>query len=402
VAIDPKAGDILAMVGSRDYFDKSINGNFNVATAHRQPGSTFKPFVYSTLFNKGYTPNTILFDVPTQFNPSCSPDNTLNDTTSNANGCYAPVDYDGLYRGPMTIRDALAQSINIPAVKALYLAGIQDSIDLATSMGIGKLTTPDQYGLSLVLGGGEVSLLDMTSAYSVFANDGVRNPYNAILEVQDENGQVLEEASPSPKRVLDEETSRKISSILSDNVARTPSYGANSVLYISNQDVAVKTGTTNDYKDAWIIGYTPNITVGMWVGNNENTPMDKKVAGYIVAPMWRDLMNQILPNRPVESFVPPIPDDPTIKPVLRGIWQGGISTLSNNPNQTFEMVSGGIHSILYWVNKDDPGGLVPTNPADDPQFKNWEYSVRNWVLSHNLRDDPIILTPSPTSTTTPI
>jgi len=404
VAIDPKTGDVLAMVGSRDYFDKTINGNFNVATAHRQPGSTFKPFVYSTLFNKGYTPETVLFDVPTQFNPSCAPDNTIDDATRSANGCYAPVDYDGNYRGPMTIREALAQSINIPAVEALYLAGVQNSLNLAKDMGIDKLASSDQYGLSLVLGGGEVSPLDITSAYSVFANDGVRNPYNIILEVQDENNQVLEESSYSPKRVLDEETARKISNILSDNIARTPAYGANSVLYIPNQDVAVKTGTTNDYKDAWIVGYTPNITVGMWVGNNENTPMDKKVAGYIVAPMWRDLMNQILPNRPVESFVPPIPDEPTIKPVLRGIWRGGISNLSSNSYHTSETISGGIHSILYWVNKDDPRGPIPSNPSDDPQFKNWEYSVRNWVATHGMNDAsvelPVLTNPLSNASTT--
>ncbi len=410
VVIDPKTGDLLTMVGSRDYFDKSIDGNFNVTTAHRQPGSTFKPFVYATLFNKGYTPDTMLFDAPTQFNPSCSPENTTDDATRSADECYAPVNYDGYSRGPITVRDALAQSINIPAVQALYLAGVQDSINLARDMGIDKLATSEQYGLSLVLGGGEVSLLDMTSAYSVFANDGVRNSYNVILEVRDESGGVLEEASYSPRRVLDEETARKISSILSDNVARAPAYGANSVLYVPNQDVAVKTGTTNDYKDAWIIGYTPNITVGMWVGNNNNTPMEKKVAGYIVAPMWRDLMNQILPDRPVESFVPSTPEEVNIKPVLRGIWQGGVSTLSNNPNQTSETVSGGVHSILYWVDKNDPRGPAPSNPTSDGQFKNWEYSVRNLVLTRGLKDDPITLpvvqnvstnpTVAPTSTPT--
>jgi 1A family penicillin-binding protein len=408
VAIDPKTGDILSMVGSRDYFDQTINGNFNVATAHRQPGSTFKPFVYSALFNKGYTPSTILFDVPTQFNPSCAPNNATDDSTRSANGCYAPVDYDGLYRGPMTVRDALAQSINIPAVEALYLAGIQNSINTATAMGVSGLATPDQYGLSLVLGGGEVTPLDMTSAYSVFANDGIRNPYNAILEIQDENGQVIYEASPNPKRVLDEETARKISSILSDNVARTPGYGSNSVLYIANQDVAVKTGTTNDYKDAWIEGYTPNLAVGMWVGNNKNTPMDKKVAGYIVAPMWRDLIDEVLPTRPVESFIPPTLEEPTIKPILRGIWQGGVSNLIPTVNQSIETVSGGVHSILYWVDKDNPRGPIPSNPANDGQFKNWEYSVRTWVNTHFVSDGPITLpvsqnnfvTPTNTSTTT--
>jgi len=385
IVIDPKTGGILSMVGSRDYFNKTIDGNFNVSTAHRQPGSTFKPFVYSNLFNKGYTPETILFDVPIQFNPSCSPDKTENDPTRKDN-CYAPVNYDDNYRGPIKIRDALAQSINIPAVQALYLAGVQSSLDLAKSMGIEKLARADQYGLSLVLGGGEVSLLDMTSAYSVFANDGIRNPYNMVLEVTDSSGQTLEAFSPSPQRVLDEETARKISSILSDNVARTPAYGSSSVLYVPERDVAVKTGTTNDYKDAWIIGYTPNITVGVWVGNNNNTPMEKRVAGFIVAPIWRDLMNKILPKLPKESFPLPTPEDILLKPVLRGIWQGGISNIQNINNQPRENISGGVHSILYWINKNDPRGPAPTNPDSDPQFKNWEEAVRRWATSKGIGD----------------
>lgn len=365
IVIDPKTGDILSMVGSRDYYNQAIDGNFNASTAHRQPGSTFKPFVYSTLFEKGYTPETILWDVPTQFAPSCAANN-LDD--SNANGCYSPVDYDGHYRGPMKIRDALGQSINIPAIQALYLAGIQNSIDTATKMGIQSLGNPDQYGLTLVLGGGEVSLLDMTSAYSVFANDGVRNPYNAVLEVDDAQGDVLEQSSLSPERVLPAQTARQITDILDDNVARTPAYGANSVLYIPTRQVAVKTGTTNDYKDAWIMGYAPNITIGAWVGNSNNTAMDKKVAGYIVAPMWRALMDQILPNLPVESFTSPNPTDPSIKPILRG-----------------DYLTGGPHSLLYWVDKDNPLDAAPINPStNDPQFDNWEYAVQNWLKTNNL------------------
>jgi len=379
VIIDPKTGNILSMTGSRDYFDKSINGNFNVATAHRQPGSTFKPFVYSTLFNKGYTPDTVLFDVPTQFSANCAPDNFTSD-----NGCYSPEDYDQKFRGPMTVRNALAQSINVPAVKALYLAGIQDSIDLAKSLGIEELGNPDQYGLTLVLGGGEVSLLDMTSAYSVFANDGERNKYNAILKVEDASGTTLSEFTPSSTEALNPETARKISSILSDNVARLPAYGPNSALFIPDRPVAVKTGTTNDSKDAWIIGYTPNITVGVWAGNNNNTPMVKKVAGQIVAPMWREIMNQILPSIPVETFVAPEPIDPTLKPVLRGVWTGD---------------SSGIHDILYYVDKANPLGPNPLNPASDPQYTNWEFGVQNWLRT-NMGNLPIQQIQMNTGTTT--
>jgi 1A family penicillin-binding protein len=397
VAIDPKTGDILAMVGSRDYYNQAIDGNFNVATAHRQPGSTFKPFVYATLFNKGYTPDTILFDTPIQFAPKCAP----TDFSSSDNDCYSPVDYDGLYRGPMTIRNALAQSINIPAVQALYLAGLKDSIATAQAMGIQSLGDPDQYGLTLVLGGGEVSLLDMTSAYSVFANDGVRNPYNAVLEVDDAQGNVVEEHTPNPARVLPEQSTREITSILTDNDARTPAYGASSVLYVPNQQVAVKTGTTNDYKDAWIMGYTPNLVIGCWVGNSDNTPMDKKVAGYIVAPMWRALMDQVLPTRPIESFPPPNPVDQTLKPVLRGIWQGGVAT--PNPDGQSETISGGVHTILNWVDKNDPLGPAPSDPSSDPQYNNWEYAVRLWATSHGQPDSPFVhqIVQPQTGTSTP-
>jgi len=385
VVIDPATGGILTMVGSRDYFDTQIDGQFNVTTAHRQPGSSFKPFVYSEAFIKGYTPDTVLFDVPTQFNVNCA----VNDfTTSAVTGCYSPGNYDNKFRGPMTLRDALAQSINVPSVKLMYLAGVQDSINLAESMGVQSLGDANQYGLTLVLGGGEVSLLDMTSAYSVFATEGVRNPYYSVQEVDDASGKILEQHQLEPTQVLDPEITRKISDILSDNVARAPDYGLTSPLYFPSRDVAVKTGTTNDYKDAWIIGYAPNVVVGAWVGNNDNTPMNKKVAGFIVAPMWRAFMDEVLAEYPVESFNKPQPDDSyTLKPVLRGKWQGGISSITTNPNfdpnvpynSVSETLSGGVHSILYWLDKDDPLGPPPADPSADPQFKYWEYGVRLWA-----------------------
>jgi 1A family penicillin-binding protein len=383
VAIDPKTGGILSMVGSRDYFDKEIDGNFNVTTAHRQPGSTFKPFVYAESFLKGYTPDTVLFDLKTQFSVKCAPENM-----TSTNGCYSPENYDGKFRGPMTLRDALAQSINVPSVKLLYLAGIADSINLARSMGIQSLGDANQYGLTLVLGGGEVSLLDMTSAYGVFANDGVRNPYVSILKVEDKNGKVLEELNPKPIQVLDPEAARKISDILSDNVARSPGYGTNSPLYFTGRDVAVKTGTTNDYKDTWIIGYTPSVVVGAWAGNNNNTPMEKKVAGLIVAPMWRAFMDEVVATLPTnDQFTKPQQENSLeIKPVLRGKWQGGISTITPSPTGgETEVLSGGVHSILYWLNKDDPRGEQPRNPSDDPQFVRWEYPVRIWAQQQGLQ-----------------
>ncbi|MFZ2621229.1 MAG: transglycosylase domain-containing protein [Minisyncoccia bacterium] len=388
VAIDPKTGGILTMVGSRDYFDTKIDGNFNVTTAHRQPGSTFKPFVYAEAFIKGYTPDTVLFDLQTQFSTKCPKEDMTTDDK-----CYAPGNYDDKFRGPMTLREALAQSINIPSVKVLYLAGIKDSIELATNMGIKSLGDANAYGLTLVLGGGEVSLLDMTSAYGVFATEGIRNPYTGIVKVEDNKGNVLEEINLRPTQVLDQEVARKISDILSDNVARTPLYGSNSVIYFPDRAVAVKTGTTNNYKDAWIVGYTPSVVVGTWAGNNDNTPMAKKVSGLIVAPMWRAFMDEVLKTVPNETLNNPQKEDSyDLKPVLRGKWQGGISNVIQNPvidpnipyKGVIELLSGGVHSILYWLNKDDPRGPPPTNPLDDPQFERWEYPVQIWARSQGI------------------
>jgi membrane peptidoglycan carboxypeptidase len=245
VAIDPKTGQILTMIGSRNYFDKEIDGNFNVATAKRQPGSSFKPFIYATAFNKGFTPNTVLFDVPTEFNSSCDPYGKPK--SGNAN-CYSPNNYDGLFRGPLSLRAALAQSINIPAIKLFYLSGLEDSQKVSEDMGISTLTDVNRYGLTLVIGGGEVTLLDITSAYGVFANSGVRNPYTGILKIEDRSGRVLEEYIQDEKEVLPKNTALMISDILSDNQARIPTFGANSPLLVPGHDVAAKTGTTNNNK----------------------------------------------------------------------------------------------------------------------------------------------------------
>ncbi|MEK7650804.1 MAG: PBP1A family penicillin-binding protein [Patescibacteria group bacterium] len=377
VAIDPKTGQVLVMVGSKDYFNTKDEGNFNIALAHRQPGSAFKPFAYAEAFNKGYTPETMLFDLETQF-----------DTTCNQTGgdCYKPKNYDDKFRGPMSMREALGQSINIPSLKVLYLAGLKDTLNLAKNMGIESLTTASQYGLTLVLGGGEVSPLDMTSAYGVFANDGIRNPYTAILKVEDDAGNILEEFTPKPREVLPANTARLISDILSDNVARVPAYGANSPLYFSDRPVAAKTGTTNDSKDAWIVGYTPNIAVGAWAGNNDNSPMEKKVAGLIVAPLWHAFMAEAFKVIPVETFTKPEPLNTELPPVMRGFWQGGKSYLVDKvsgklateytpPETQEERVLTQVHSILYWLDRQD-----------DPQFDLWEGPVRRWLATQNIRE----------------
>lgn len=386
VAVDPKTGQILAMVGSRDYYDTTHDGNFNVALAHRQPGSSFKPFVYATAFNLGYTPDTVLFDLPTEFNPSCAP--TIDE--SKADECYMPVNYDGDYLGPISLRNALAQSRNVPAVKLLYLVGINNALTTARNMGITGLKDANTYGLTLVLGGGEVTLLDMTSAYGVFANDGVRHPDTGILKIEDASGKVLEEYQDEPgTQVLPANSARLISSILSDNVARTPAYGANSPLYFPGRDVAAKTGTTNDFRDTWIIGYTPDLAVGAWAGNNDNSPIAKKVAGMVVAPMWGAFMREVLPSMPQNDFVDPEPIDQSLKPILRGVWQGNVV----NSTGSLENISTNVHSILYWVDKSDPLGPTPNNPAQDGQFNNWEYPVKIWAAQHNYSTNNVISIP---------
>jgi penicillin-binding protein 1C len=411
VAIDPKTGDILSMVGSSNYFDNSINGSFNVATAERQPGSTFKPFVYATAFEKGFTPDTELWDVPIQFSPQCSPlGTTTNPTASSTKICYSPVEYDNMYEGPITARYALPQSRNIPAVEMLYMAGIQDSIATAEAMGLTTLTDTSNYGLSLVLGGGDVTLLDLTSAYSVFANDGVRNPYRSILEVDDGQGNTLEQASVNPVQVIPAQQARQINDILSDTKNRMVSIQA--LTAPLNRQLAIKTGTTNNYRDVWTLGYTPDISVGFWAGNNNNTPMNDAISTLIITPVWAAFMTEINDSLPKNNFVAPDPEPTNLKPTLRGIWQGGVSyfidTISGKvatqytPAQTTkEVVFPSVHNPLQWIDKSNPEGPIPTDPQNDPQYDNWEYAVRSWFANYetthpDFKETSIFSVPSST------
>ena len=367
VAIDPKTGQVLSMVGSKGYFDKTIDGAVNITTSSRQPGSSFKPFVYATALEKGYTPETVVFDVQTQFSTACAPTETASDTPP----CYSPGNFDGTFKGPMTFRNALAQSENVPAVKVLYLAGIADSLKTARDLGITTLGNANQYGLTLVLGGGEVTLLEMTGAYAVFANDGIKNPPAGILRVEDKSGNILENYTQNASQVLDSQVARQINDILSDNVARTPEFGADSPLYFPGHDVADKTGPTNDFHDVWIIGYTPSIAIGAWAGNNNNSPMAKKIAAFIIAPMWHDFMVKALEkySSPSDAFVAPSPDPDlgNLPPVLQGNWNA-------DPSQ-------GVHDILYWVNKDNPRGGQGGNTRDS-QYAYWDFPVQLWAQSN--------------------
>lgn len=396
IALDPRTGEILSMVGSRDYFDKEIDGNFNVTRAERQPGSAFKPFVYATAFMKGYRPETVVFDLETEFSTDCSP---YGAPLSPHAVCYRPTNYDNIFRGPISLRNALAQSVNVPSVKVLYLAGLNDSLETAERMGITTLKDPGRYGLTLVLGGGEVSLLDLTSAYGVFAYEGVRVTPTAILKVTKSDGAILAEHTPHPLRVLPNEIARMVTDILADNRARAPAFGEQSFLNFPGFDVAVKTGTTNDYRDAWVVGYTSTIAVGAWAGNNDNSPMEKKVAGFIVAPLWHEFMKGVLSSRKKEGFIkptPPVVEKTNTAPVLRGKWQGGTSYTVDKisrklaTNQTpselrEERVLMDPHTILHWISREDPLGPSPEKPIKDPQYLLWETPIKDWVAEQKIK-----------------
>lgn len=409
VATDPQTGEILVMVGSRDYFDEDIEGNFNIALANRQPGSAFKPFAYAKAIEKGYTTETIVFDLRTQFSTACEVSNLTSEE-----GCYSPGNYDDTFRGPMTFRDALAQSVNVPAVKVLYLAGLPDTLQLAKRLGISTLGDISRYGLTLVLGGGEVQLLEMTHAYGVFANEGINVSEQPILRIEDKEGEVVRSYEPTEREVLSRDVAIAVTDMLADNTARTPAFGANSFLHFPGYDVAVKTGTTNDYRDAWIIGYTPTLSVGAWAGNNDNTSMEKRVAGFIIAPLWNEFMQFALErNGAVERFSRPSRTvDMDLKPVLRGRYEGNDSVFidtttgrepgSNTlPQHIQEVFKPNIHSILHWVNRDDPRGPVPTNPGADGQYAYWEYPVRAWANTQSFEETDTSVTDGDTDTEGP-
>lgn len=384
VAIDPKTGQILAMQGSKDYFDKENDGNVNVAIRDRQPGSSFKPYAYAAAFKKGYTPDTIIFDLETDFG-----------------GGYKPRNYNLSQNGPVTMRKALAGSLNISAVKTLYLAGIDTTIDLARKMGITTLNDRDRYGLSLVLGGGEVKLLDHVAAFSVFANDGVKFEKTPILKIVDRDGKILENNEKRDgKRVLDEQVARQISDILSDNQSRSFVFGSRSPLILSGRPVAAKTGTTQEFRDAWTVGYTPSLTAGVWVGNNDNSEMKKGADGvYVAAPIWHNFMEEALKNREVEAF--PKPNHVvTKKAILNGKLAEEAKVTICKPSEKLatercpqsqreERTYRKVHTILYYVDKDNPQGPYPSNPQKDPQFSRWEEPVRAWAEKQGYKDsDP--------------
>lgn len=384
VAMDPRSGEILSMIGSRDFFNPDINGQYNVAVqGRRQPGSSFKPIIYAAAFEKGYTPDTVLFDVSTNFCPDCAKE-------------YRPVNYTGLEYGLVTIRQALQGSLNIPAVKTLYLVGLEDGVRFAERLGYTTLSR-GAFGLSLVLGGGEVHLLEHTAAYATFANNGLRMKPVSIMRVEDPTGEIVfEQKKQAGERVLDPKITATLSNVLSDDEARAYIFGRNSSLTLKDRPVAAKTGTTNQYVDAWTMGYTPSLVTGVWVGNTDNTPMKAGAGGNRMAGVvWRAFMEEALAGTPVETFPEPSPNDAE-KPVLRGSiggitlqinsLTGNIAASSTPPEYITTRTYIPPHDILHYVIKDNPRGPTPTNPADDPQYLAWEEAIQQWIARNREKN----------------
>ncbi|NTV37522.1 MAG: hypothetical protein HGA53_11270, partial [Anaerolineaceae bacterium] len=307
VAIKPSTGEILAMVGSADFYNEAIAGQINMSVAPRQPGSSIKPLTYTAAFEKGWNPATVIWDVRSEFPPSGDPNDTRDP--------YIPVNYDGRFHGPVSARVALSNSYNIPAVKALDYVGLNDDpatpkedgfLAFTRRMGITTLTR-DDYGLSLTLGGGDVTLLELTGAYAIFANNGIRIPPIAITRIEDHTGKVVYEYQPpTGEQAIRPEHAYLISSILSDNDARAPMFGSNSVINLPFT-VAAKTGTTNDFRDNWTLGFTPDLAVGVWVGNADYSPMVNTTGLTGAAPIWAEFMQYAIPLLPdaPSAFVRP-------------------------------------------------------------------------------------------------
>lgn len=381
VAIDVKTGQILAMVGSKDFFDDSIDGQVNIVISPRQPGSSFKPIVYAAAFTRGYVPETVVYDLNTVF-PTIQKD-------------YAPKNYDLKEHGPVSLRQALAGSLNIPAVKMIYLAGIDNVLNLADRLGYTTLKDRSRFGLSLVLGGGEVKLIEHLNAFAALAREGRFMETASIIKIEEHNGNVLEEyKEPDSKKVLDPVYTRAVTSILSDNNARSYIFGATNYLTLPDRPVAAKTGTTNDYRDAWALGYTPQLAVGVWVGNNNNAEMKRGADGSkIAAPIWNKFFKEAVKGLPVVGFIQPeyhIPNKPMLNGEVNQIkvkidkMSGLLATEYTPAHLIEEKIYQQTHDILFYVDKNEPLGPMPPHPENDEYFKYWEEPVQKWAKEHGL------------------
>ncbi len=379
VVLDPKTDAILAMVGSHDYFDTDHEGNFNAATARRQPGSSLKPIMYSVAFERGYTPASLIMDLKTEF-----PTNVPGQPT------YIPENYDGKFRGPVQLRFALGNSFNIPAIKMLSRVGIKPVMQKAYDMGIDNWKPTDEnlknVGLSLVLGGREATLLQETTAYSVYAARGVKHEPYAIVEVKDSNGKTLyKHQDSSGNKVISSEIAFLISHILLDDVARSDAFGRYSLLNIPGKTVSVKTGTTDSKRDNWAVGFTPSFVVGVWVGNNDNTPMNPKIASGITGatPIWNKIMQAVLKGKPNEE--PQKPDG--VVAVQVDAFSGGLPR-DGQPTRTEYFVKGtepttpaSIYKKLK-ISKHQDGKL-----ANEDEISHGDYDVKEYVVFEE--SDPV-------------
>ncbi len=368
------------MVGSPDYFDESIQGQVNNAIALNQPGSAIKPITYLTAFEMGWTPATVILDMETEF-----PDG--------ANPPYKPHNYDNKEHGPVTVRAALANSYNIPAVKALQFVGLKNMLETAHRLGITSLNRPD-YGLSLTLGGGDVTLLEMVGAYQALANGGVRVPPTPIRRILDSQGHVIESLDTHRgQQAVSPQHAYLITSILSDNKARLPAFGPGNLLEIG-RPAAVKTGTTDDYRDGWTIGYTPDLAVGVWVGNSDNSPMKRLPGVRAAGPIWNRFMKEALQDVPPKDFVRP-----------PGIVTAQICTVSGSaPSEVCP--ARGTEVFVAGTEPTDPGKDVhqlvrictvsgqratefcPPNVVEERYFEVWPEEFRPWVEKNHIPQPP--------------
>lgn len=387
VSVDPKTGHILAMVGSPDYWNDESDGQVNVTLRKLQPGSSIKPMVYATAFERGFTPNTVLWDVETTF--------------PTATGNYNPHNYDGNEHGYVTMRKALQGSLNIPAVKTLYLAGVENALSMGDRLGY--TTLREEYvGLSMVLGGVRVTPLEHVNAYATFANNGVRHDTVSILKVQDSHGEVLQEwkAEENPgTEAMSANLAATMSNVLSDNGARAYVFGPNNYLTLSGRPAAAKTGTTNEFKDAWTVGYTPSLATAVWVGNANGTVMKARADGSVVAaPIWKEYMDRSLKGTPVEQF-PAASIKTTGKPVLDGqipattividTASGKLATELTPARYREEKTCGEYHTIFTYIKLSDPLGEAPKDPSkSDPYYKPWEAGIQAYLAKTGTDGKP--------------
>ncbi len=390
VSLDPRNGQIIAMVGSRDYWDTDNDGNVNVVTSERQPGSSFKPLVYAMGFEDKWFPGSTLYDVKTSFG-----------------GSYTPDNYDKSFRGPVTIRSALQNSLNIPAVKMLDLVGLDKVIEKSNQMGIASFDDPERYGLSLVLGGGEIKLLELAGAYASLANQGKFNQVTPILKIEDSSGKIIEQfdeeqVKKNAKEVLKIETAYLISNVLSDNASRAGTFGTNSDLFIPGHSVAAKTGTTDEYRDGWTVGYTPSIVTGVWAGNNDNTPMNNAPGIYVAAPLWNEYMHFILDGTDNEEFSKPDTiANVTVDRYSNGKPVAGSDTITDLGAPWHQPTESPKGVTVYRVCKSN-GKLADSGIPEDlteqktfreihsekPDDPNWEKPVLGWAAGAGLSTPP--------------